>query len=176
MITKEDYLQAKESLSEGKITEDIFLLIEEKFNSDQLEINKSESGELIDQIAIKNRIKNAETVVYKAVFPGDTNHHNTMFGGTVMSYMDEVAFLTATRFSRKPIVTVSSDKINFQHAIPSGTIVKIVGNIVKIGRTSLDVFIEVFIESMYREGSDLAITGTFTLVAINENKRPVSVL
>ncbi|ADX68590.1 Uncharacterized acyl-CoA thioester hydrolase HI_0827 [Weeksella virosa] len=176
MITKEEYLQAKESLQEGKITQDVFLLIEQKYEQDKQRKNKITSEEWSKDDALQKRVKNAETVVYKAVFPGDTNHHNTMFGGTVLSYMDEVAFLTATRFSRKPIVTVSSDKINFEHSIPSGTIVKVVGKVAEIGRTSMKVFIEVFIESMYREGSELAITGTFTLVAINENKRPVAII
>ena len=68
---------------------------------------------------IAQRIIDSETRVFKAVFPGDTNHHKTMFGGAVMYLMDEIAFMTATRFCRKPIVTVSSDKIDFKHSIPA---------------------------------------------------------
>jgi len=125
---------------------------------------------------IEQRIIDSETRVFKAVFPGDTNHHKTMFGGAVMSLMDEIAFMTATRFCRKPIVTVSSDKIDFKHSIPAGTLVELIGKVVRVGRTSMDVQIDVFVESMYRDGREKAITGTFTLVAINENKRPVPVL
>ncbi len=136
-----------------------------------MEVEKTTREELIEQ-----RINNSKTRVFKAVFPGDTNHHNTMFGGSVMYLMDEIAFMTATRFCRKPIVTVSSDKIDFKHSIPAGTIVEFVGKVVRVGRTSLDVQIDVFIESMYRDGREKAIEGTFTLVAINENKRPVPVL
>ena len=124
----------------------------------------------------EEKIKSSETHVFKVVFPNTTNHHNTMFGGKVMEMMDEVAFMTATRFCRKPIVTVSSDKIDFKHSIPAGTIVEMVGEVSRVGRTSLDVQIDVYIESMYRDGRDKAITGTFTLVAINENKRPVPVI
>ena len=136
-----------------------------------MEVEKTTREELIEQ-----RINNSKTRVFKAVFPGDTNHHNTMFGGSVMYLMDEIAFMTATRFCRKPIVTVSSYKIDFKHSIPAGTIVEFVGKVVRVGRTSLDVQIDVFIESMYRDGREKAIEGTFTLVAINENKRPVPVL
>ncbi len=125
---------------------------------------------------IAQRIKESETHAFKAVFPGTTNHHNTMFGGTVLSLMDEIAFMTATRFCRKPIVTVSSDKIDFKHAIPAGTLIELIGKVSRVGRSSLDVQIDVYIESMYRDGREKAITGTFTLVAINENKRPVPVL
>lgn len=125
---------------------------------------------------VEQRINDSITRVFKAVFPGDTNHHNTMFGGSVMYLMDEIAFMTATRFCRKPIVTVSSDKIDFNQSIPAGTLVEFVGTVVRVGRTSMDVRIDVFVESMYRDGREKAITGTFTLVAINENKRPVPVL
>lgn len=127
-----------------------------------------------DPAFIEKKIQSSEVSIFKAVFPAHTNHHNTMFGGTVMSLMDEVAFLTATRFCRKPIVTVSSDKINFNHSIPAGTLIELRGKVSRVGRTSLDVYIEVFTESMYREGREKAINGTFTLVAINENKRPVA--
>ena len=125
---------------------------------------------------IEQRIADSVTRVFKAVFPGDTNHHNTMFGGSVMYLMDEIAFMTATRFCRKPIVTVSSDKIDFNQSIPAGTLVEFVGTVVRVGRTSMDVKVDVFVESMYRDGRENAITGTFTLVAINENKRPVPVI
>ncbi|WP_068598660.1 acyl-CoA thioesterase [Vaginella massiliensis] len=124
----------------------------------------------------KERIENSKTVIFRAVFPGDTNHHNTMFGGNVLSLMDEVSFLTATRFAKKPIVTVSSNKINFTHPIPSGTIIKLQGEVVKIGNTSVDVKVDLWVESMYQEGVQHAISGTFTLVAINENKKPVPII
>ncbi|AJA69550.1 acyl-CoA thioesterase [Myroides odoratimimus] len=127
------------------------------------------------ELRIQKKIKDSETHVFKAVFPGQTNHHNTMFGGAVMYIMDEIAFMTATRFCRKPIVTVSSDKIDFNHPIPAGTLVELIGTVVRVGRTSLDVRVDVFVESMYREGREKAMTGTFTLVAINESKRPVPV-
>lgn len=125
---------------------------------------------------IQKKIKDSETHVFRAVFPGQTNHHNTMFGGAVLYIMDEIAFMTATRFCRKPIVTVSSDKVDFNQPIPAGTLVELIGKVTRVGRTSMDVSVEVFVESMYREGREKAITGNFTLVAINESKRPVPVL
>lgn len=133
-------------------------------------------GELSSrELRIQKRIKDSETHVFKAVFPGQTNHHNTMFGGSVLYLMDEIAFMAATRFCRKPIVTVSSDKVDFNQAIPAGTLVELIGTVVRVGRTSLDVRVDVYVESMYRDGREKAITGTFTLVAINESKRPVPV-
>lgn len=56
-----------------------------------------------------------------------------------MHLMDEVAFITATRFSRKRVVTVSSDKIDFTMPIPAGTIIELVGKVVNVGNTSVKV-------------------------------------
>lgn len=123
----------------------------------------------------KERIEATKVTVYKAVFPAETNHHNTMFGGNVMAMMDEIAFLTATRFSRKSLVTVSSNRIDFTSPIPSGTIIKLEGKVIRLGSTSIDVQVDLWIESMYQDGLEHAIVGTFTLVAINESRKPVPI-
>jgi acyl-CoA hydrolase len=124
----------------------------------------------------EQRIAESETRIFKAVFPNTTNHYDTLFGGTAMHLMDEVAFIAATRFSRKRVVTVSSDKIDFKKSIPAGTIIELIGRVVHVGNTSLKVSVEIFIEEMYSNVRDKAITGTFTFVAIDNNKNPISVL
>ena len=124
----------------------------------------------------QERIKKSNTSIFKAVFPDSTNHYDTMFGGMAMQLMDEVAFITATRFSRKKVVTVSSDRIDFTRPIPAGTIIELVGKVVHVGNTSLKVLVEIFIEEMYSDIRQKAITGTFSFVAIDDNKRPVSIL
>ena len=90
-------------------------------------------------MTIEERIKKSETSIFKAVFPNTTNHYDTLFGGTAMHMMDEVAFITATRFSRQTMVTVSSDRIDFNKPIPAGTIVELVGKVTHVGNTSLKV-------------------------------------
>lgn len=128
------------------------------------------------EIEIQRRIDLSVTHVTKAVFPPTTNHHNTLFGGTALAWLDEVSFITATRFCRLPLVTVSSDRIDFNHPIPAGSIVELVGRVVKVGNTSLKVDVEVFVENMYRDGRELAIKGTFSFVAVGDDNRPVRVL
>lgn len=123
----------------------------------------------------KERIATAETRIFKAVFPNTTNHYDTLFGGTAMQYMDEVAFITATRFSRQRMVTVSSDRIDFTKPIPAGTIVELVGTVIHLGRTSLKVKVDIFIEEMYSYSREKAVSGVFTFVAIDENKNPIPV-
>lgn len=124
---------------------------------------------------LEERIKSSETHIFKAVFPNTTNHYDTLFGGTAMHMMDEVAFITATRFSRMKMVTVSSDKIDFKMPIQSGTIVELIGRVSYLGSTSLKVKVEIFVEQMYSDIREKAITGDFTFVAIDENKKPLKI-
>ena len=124
----------------------------------------------------EERIARSETRIFKAVFPNTTNHYDTLFGGTAMQLMEEVAFIAATRFSRQRMVTVSSDRIDFKKPIPGGTIVELIGKISYIGTTSLKVRVEIFIEQMYSDVREMAVRGEFTFVAIDEEKKPVKIL
>jgi acyl-CoA hydrolase len=125
---------------------------------------------------IQEQIAKAETRIFKTVFPNTTNHYDTLFGGTALFMMDEVAFIAATRFTRKRCVTVSSDKIDFTKPIPAGTIIELIGSITRIGNTSLDVKVEIYIEQMYSNHREKAISGNFTFVALDENKKPIQIL
>ena len=124
----------------------------------------------------EERIERSVTRIFKAVFPHSTNHYDTLFGGTAMHLMDEVAFITATRFSRQKMVTVSSDRIDFKMPIPAGTIIELVGKVAYIGNTSLKVRVDIFIEHMYNDDRHKAVSGEFTFVAIGEDKKPVKIV
>lgn len=130
----------------------------------------------LNNTPVADRVAQAETRIFKAVFPSTTNHYDTLFGGTALQLMDEVAFITATRFARKRMVTVSSDKINFTKSIPAGTIIELIGRVEHVGNTSVRVAVEIFVEEMYSMERHPAIHGTFTFVALDENKRPIPVL
>ncbi len=126
--------------------------------------------------SIEEKIRQSETRIFKAVFPNTTNHYDTLFGGTAMQLMDEAAFITATRFSRQRMVTVSSDRIDFKKPIPAGTIVELIGKVSYLGNTSIKVRVEIYIEQMYSDHREKAVSGEFTFVAIDENKQPAKVL
>lgn len=127
-------------------------------------------------MTVEDKIKASETRIFKAVFPNTTNHYDTLFGGTAMHMMDEVAFITATRFSRQIMVTVSSDRIDFKKPIPAGTIVELIGTVSHIGNTSMKVRVDIYVEQMYSEDREKAVTGEFSFVAIDEQKKPVKIL
>jgi len=125
---------------------------------------------------LEDKIQKSRTTIFKAVFPNTTNHYDTLFGGTAMQLMDETAFIAATRFSRQQMVTVSSDKIDFKKPIPAGTIVELDGYITHVGNTSLKVRVDIFVEEMYTDSREKAVSGEFTFVAIDENKKPVKIM
>lgn len=127
-------------------------------------------------VTIAERIERSETRVCITVFPSITNHHDTLFGGKALAIMDEVSFMAATRFCRKRLVTVSTDKIDFNKAIPAGSIVEAVGRVEKVGNTSVKVRVQIFLESMYEDSRELAIQGSFTFVALDDDKKPIPVL
>ena len=127
-------------------------------------------------MTIEERKELSKTTIFKAVFPNTTNHYDTLFGGTAMQLMDETAFITATRFSRQRMVTVSSDRIDFTKPIPAGTIVELTGRVTYIGNTSLKVRVEIHVEEMYSSFREKAVSGEFTFVAIGENKHPVEII
>lgn len=125
---------------------------------------------------INDRIALAETRIFKAVFPNTTNHYDTLFGGTALQLMDEAAFICATRFSRKKVVTVSSDKVDFSKPIPAGTLVELIANVVMVGKSSIRVKVDIFVEEMYSQQREKAVSGIFTMVAVDDDKNPVSVV
>ena len=129
------------------------------------------------EATIKQRIENSRSRVTKVVFPNTTNHYHTLFGGTAMELMDETAFITATRFSRKKVVTISSGRIDFTHPIPADTIIELIAEVIKIGKTSLEVKVNIYQENMYEENTkEKSISGVFTFVALDENNKPTQVL
>jgi acyl-CoA hydrolase len=71
---------------------------------------------------------------------------------------------------------VSSDRINFTKPIPAGTIVEIVARVKELGRTSIKINVEIYVEHMYEEHRELAIQGTLTFVALDVDKKPISIL
>lgn len=125
---------------------------------------------------IQERINNAETHIFKAVFPNTTNHYDTLFGGTALQLMDEASFICATRFSRKKVVTVSTDKIDFTKPIPQGRLIELIAHITKVGRTSCVVQVDIFMENMYEDVREKAVSGKFTFVAVDDDKNPTPII
>lgn len=117
----------------------------------------------------------AETRMVYPIFPADANHYGTLFGGQAMSWMDQAAFICATRWCRRKVVTAHSSAIDFHVAIPLGTIVELVARVVKVGTTSMTMDVKMWIEPMDRRERQLACEGTFVLIALAKDGKPVPV-
>jgi acyl-CoA hydrolase len=100
------------------------------------------------------------------IFPGDTNHHGTLFGGVALAHMDKIAFLAASRHGRAPFVTASSQQIDFAAPARKGEMVEAAGRVVRVGRSALDVEVELHAEALLSGERRLCTRGTFTLVAV----------
>lgn len=123
-----------------------------------------------------DRIEQSRTRITKLVFPQDTNPIGTLYGGTALKWMDEVAFLTATRFTRCQVVTVSMDRVDFKVPIPQGAIVELVGEVTKVGNTSVTVRVQILLENTSSATQKLAIEGHLAMVAVDDDMAPIPVL
>jgi acyl-CoA hydrolase len=118
------------------------------------------------------RIQDSQTRITKLVFPHDTNPLKTLYGGTALHWMDEVAFLTATRYARCQVVTVSMDRVDFKVPIPEGAIVELIGDIERVGRTSMTVRVRILLEDCSSGEQSLAIEGRLVMVAVDDRMEP----
>ncbi len=108
----------------------------------------------------------------EVVFPGDTNHMGTLFGGTLMAWMDRSAFFAASRRARGTVVTRKVDQIEFQVPIYVGDFVELTSQVESVGRTSMVVLVEVHRESASDGARELCTHGRFTMVAVDDQGSP----
>lgn len=113
------------------------------------------------------------TRMCEMVFPNQTNHYGTLFGGHALELMDKSAFITASRFTRKAMVTASSEKVDFKTPVKTGHLVELVGRIEKVGRTSVTVSVDMVGENLLTGDRQLCARGRFVLVAVDPDNRPI---
>lgn len=106
------------------------------------------------------------------LLPKDTNAHGHIFGGVVMSLMDQAAAVVAMRYSGCRVVTASADEITFCTPILVGEVLTAKATIVYTGKTSIDLEVKVQAENILKEHNRLAVKGFFTMVALNDQGKP----
>lgn len=122
---------------------------------------------------MEDRIRKSETRQSRVILPSLLNDHGILFGGIALQWLDEVAYITATRFIRKRLVTVSVEKVNFILPVYSGMLIEIVGNITKVKSVKLEVKVELFVEEMYTEKKQKALEAIFTFAAVDLDHKPI---
>ncbi|MDO9255091.1 MAG: acyl-CoA thioesterase [Bacteroidales bacterium] len=122
---------------------------------------------------LAERIQNTETHQFRMVFQNALNDNGNLFGGFAMKWMDEVAYITAIRFTRMKVVTFSVDNLKFKKAIKPGEMVEIIGRVLKAGRVKIEIQVEIFVENSESDSREKAIDATFTFAAVNKENKPV---
>lgn len=118
-----------------------------------------------------------ESLVVKTsrIFPIDTNNHNSLFGGKLMSYIDDVASISASRHSRSDVVTASTDSVDFLFPIRPTDSVCLESYVTHTGKSSMEVFVKVIAENLKTGERKLAATSFLTFVALDEKGKPTRV-
>ncbi len=116
-----------------------------------------------------------EVYITDIILPNQTNSHGTMFGGNVLALMDRAAGIAALRFCRLPVVTASTERIDFQTPIHEAEIIEARAKVIYVGRTSMIVRIRIYAEHPLKGEQRICTTGYFSMVAVDEGGRPVSV-
>ena len=109
------------------------------------------------------------------VLPGETNPLNNLFGGELLARMDRAASIAARRHSRRITVTASVNHVAFNRAIPMGSVVTIEAKVSRTFKTSMEIYIDVWIEDRESGIKNKANEAIYTFVAVDETGRPVEV-
>lgn len=116
-----------------------------------------------------------EARLVEMVFPEQTNHYGTLFGGQALALMDKAAFVVASRYARRTVVTASSEKCDFHVPVRQGQLVELVTRIVATGNTSMTVEVDLYSEDLLTGDRQLGTRGRFVLVALDAHGKPTRV-
>ena len=116
-----------------------------------------------------------ESRLTEMVFPEQSNHYGTLFGGQALALMDKAAVMLASRYARLPVVTASIEKLDFHAPVKQGQLVELASRIVQTGRTSITVEIELYSEDILSGARALSTRGRIVLVALDAEGKPTPV-
>jgi len=119
--------------------------------------------------------KDSRTILTDLVLPSETNPLNNLFGGELLARMDRAASIAARRHSRRIVVTASVNHVAFNKVIPLGSVVTVEAAVSRAFKTSMEIFIDVWVEDRESGQRSKANEAIYTFVAVDETGSPVSV-
>jgi acyl-CoA hydrolase len=117
----------------------------------------------------------SRTIVTDLVLPSETNSLNNLFGGELLARMDRAASIAATRHSQNITVTASVNHVAFNIAVPLGSVVTVEAKVSRAFNTSMEVFIDVWLENEFKGTRQKANEAIYTFVAMDSEGNPVKV-
>jgi len=119
--------------------------------------------------------KDSRTILTDLVLPSETNPLNNLFGGELLARMDRAASIAARRHSRRIVVTASVNHVAFNKAIPLGSVVTVEAAVSRAFKSSMEIFIDVWVEDRESGRKTIANEAIYTFVAVDETGAPVHV-
>ncbi len=119
--------------------------------------------------------KDSLTILTDMVLPSETNPIGNMFGGELLARMDRAASISARRHSRRIVVTASVNHVAFNKMIPLGSVVTIEAHVSRAFKSSMEIYMDVWIEDRESGMRSKANEAIYTFVAVNEMGNPVPV-
>lgn len=119
--------------------------------------------------------KESLTILTDMVLPGETNALNNLFGGEILARMDRASSISAQRHSRRIVVTASVNHVAFTKAVPVGSVVTVESKVSRAFRSSMEIFVDVWIEDRESQERTKVNEGIYTFVAVDRTGTPVKV-
>jgi len=119
--------------------------------------------------------KESLTVLTDIVLPGETNPLGNLFGGELLARMDRACSISARRHSRRIVVTASVNHVAFNKAIPLGSVVTIEAKVSRAFKSSMEVYVDVWIEDRESQQRTKVNEGIYTFVAVDTTGTPVTI-
>ena len=117
----------------------------------------------------------SRTIMTDMVLPSETNPLNNLFGGELLARMDRAASIAARRHSRRITVTASVNHVAFNRSVPLGSVVTVEASISRVFKTSMEVFLDVWMEDRITGERTKANEAIYTFVAVDETGTPTEV-
>lgn len=115
------------------------------------------------------------SITTKVVLPNDTNTLGNLFGGQLLAWMDVIASVSAHRHCRRVVVTASVNNVSFQQPINHASIVTLEAKVSRAFSSSMEVFVDVFVEDQVSGKRVKCNEAIFTFVAVDQNGGPIQV-
>lgn len=117
----------------------------------------------------------SRTTMTDMVLPSETNPLNNLFGGELLARMDRAASIAARRHSRRITVTASVNHVAFNRSVPLGSVVTVEAAVSRAFKTSMEIYIDVWMEDRISGERVKANEAIYTFVAVDETGTPTEV-
>ena len=119
--------------------------------------------------------KESLTILTDLVLPGETNPLDNLFGGELLARMDRASSIAARRHCKRIVVTASVNHVAFTKAVPVGSVLTIEAKVSRAFNSSMEIFVDVWIEDRESGAKTKANEAIYTFVAVDETGKPIAV-